>query len=513
MSSASTSGVGGSNEGAQKGRGVGAKAASAPAGRCSGRTLGYVFIGLVCMIWLGSSFLVADLEKHGISPVMLSFISSSAFVVLVPWRARAIARGTRAALAAARGRDVRAMRGGTGKAVHAFDKGAVNAERRSGAPSGGTVSGPSGSWLASRKQRGFSSVGGDIEMVPLTSLEAQDLADERGSERSVPAGAAASSSAAQDGEAKRRPNVATAVEMYTFGHHFKAALLTAPLWVLGQLTFDYSLLLTTVTANSMLSSANVVFTFIISVYFRLDKFTWLKVLAISAYVVGTVLVTIADKKDEVDEHVVAGGSDGHETLTHKMMPMVGNLLALCFAACYALYTAVMKLYLKDDERTDMTLFLALMGIVNFVVFGIIIAVTRACGGFGNLYFALTRTVFAVAFVKALFDNVLNDYLWARAVLLTSPTIAAIGLSLQIPLAATIEVIIGSPPWAESMRTAMLMSSGMMFVLFGFGGVIFSPTPRDHHHLPTTTTSATKTSASLSKNGVVGVKPQSKRAVI
>ena len=33
---------------------------------------------------------------------------------------------------------------------------------------------------------------------------------------------------------------------------------------------------------------------------------------------------------------------------------------------------------------------------------------------------------AWACAKGLFDNVLSDYLWARAVLLTSPTVASVG---------------------------------------------------------------------------------------
>jgi hypothetical protein len=32
---------------------------------CSGRTLGYVFILLVCVIWVAASFLVSDLEARG----------------------------------------------------------------------------------------------------------------------------------------------------------------------------------------------------------------------------------------------------------------------------------------------------------------------------------------------------------------------------------------------------------------------------------------------------------------
>ena len=75
-----------------------------------------------------------------------------------------------------------------------------------------------------------------------------------------------------------------------------AALVVSPIWTLAQLAFDYSLLMTTVTANSMLSSSSAVFTFMVSVYLGLDRFTWMKVGAVTAYVCGTVLVTLADRE-------------------------------------------------------------------------------------------------------------------------------------------------------------------------------------------------------------------------
>ena len=74
----------------------------------SGAALGYFFIALVCVIWIAASFLVARLEAHGLSPVLLSFICSSGFIILVPLRLGTIARGC--AATARRARDARAGR-------------------------------------------------------------------------------------------------------------------------------------------------------------------------------------------------------------------------------------------------------------------------------------------------------------------------------------------------------------------------------------------------------------------
>ena len=104
----------------------------------------------------------------------------------------------------------------------------------------------------------------------------------------------------------------------------------------------------------------------------------------------------------------------------------------------------------------------------------------------------------------LFDNVLSDYLWARAVLLTGkpwgllisncsndgaagfplcccscltaslcfagPTIATVGLSIQIPLAVLAEGSFQQPGWLHNHGSAALMILGALAVILGFLGV-------------------------------------------
>lgn len=399
--------------------------------RLHGAALGYFFIALVCVIWIAASFLVARLEARGVSPLLLSFICSSGFVGLVPLRLGVIARY------------LRERRAG----------GASGTRRRSGGePDDAAGRGTSGREGAT-KRRG-SEVGTEAEMVALSNE-----------------GADAEVGRMREAEARGRTT-----EPYGFERHAEAALMVAPIWVLSQVCFDYSLLMTTVTANSMLSSSSAVFTFMVSVWCGLDSFTWMKLSAVGAYVMGSLLVTFADDTTTSQAAVLTP----FDVATHEPdpaflqmnlnSPAFGNFLALLAAALYAVYTATMKLYLREDERTDMTLFFALMGVFNFIGYGSVLVLGRALGGFQNLFYAFDRRAFWLACAKAFFDNVLSDYLWARAVLLTSPTIASIGLSLQIPLAATVEVLTGRPAWARNVFNGALMTGGMLFILLGFAGV-------------------------------------------
>jgi len=422
--------------------------------RASGTALGYFFIVLVCVIWIAASFLVARLEAHGLSPVLLCFICSSGFIVLVPLRWREILEGgRRRALGTPR---VGARAAATGRGP-----------REDGGEPGSSKGASTGVDGGTAKKRVASDAAGSIELVPLASVGARGERDDDDDDDD-------DDDALEDEEAweKQRRTESATSGMYSFEYHAKAALVVSPIWTLAQLAFDYSLLMTTVTANSMLSSSSAVFTFMVSVYLGLDRFTWMKVGAVAAYVCGTALVTLADREPRGVNFDAATEADAANNALGENIesPMLGNLLALIAAGLYALYTAVMKLYLKDDERTDMTLFFALMGIFNFLGMGAVILILRAFGGLPGLFFALTPRYFWLACSKAFFDNVLSDYLWARAVLLTSPTVASIGLSLQIPLAASVEVVIGKPAWAAHARNAALMASGTFFVLAGFAGV-------------------------------------------
>lgn len=71
-------------------------------------------------------------------------------------------------------------------------------------------------------------------------------------------------------------------------------------------------------------------------------------------------------------------------------------------------------------------------------------------------------------LSGLADNVLSDYLWARSVLLTSPTVATIGMSITIPLAMISDSLLAgtaapSGPDAVAVVGAALVMVGFCLV--------------------------------------------------
>lgn len=86
--------------------------------------------------------------------------------------------------------------------------------------------------------------------------------------------------------------------------------------------------------------------------------------------------------------------------------------------------------------------------------------------------ALDPKLLAAAAAKGLLDNVLSDYLWARAVLLIGPTVATVGLNVQVPLAAGLDAAWGrpKPKWTSSGPAAALTALGAAAVVGGVCGI-------------------------------------------
>jgi solute carrier family 35 protein F5 len=77
------------------------------------------------------------------------------------------------------------------------------------------------------------------------------------------------------------------------------------------------------------------------------------------------------------------------------------------------------------------------------------------------------TIVALVLLKGLFDNVLSDLLWARAIQLTSPTLASVGLSLTIPMAVVSDLAVrGLVPRAQGAAGAACIFVGFLCSVLG-----------------------------------------------
>jgi len=115
-------------------------------------------------------------------------------------------------------------------------------------------------------------------------------------------------------------------------------------------------------------------------------------------IAGTAAVTLADSR--------ASTTGSHEA--------IGDLLCMLSAVIYGLYTVTLRWLLVDDKTTKMVLFFGCMGALIFCCLGPMLLLAWWIGfDLGTLSLHALGLVVA----KGVLDNVLSDYLWARAILL------------------------------------------------------------------------------------------------
>ncbi|XP_077227398.1 eamA-like transporter family isoform X2 [Tasmannia lanceolata] len=231
----------------------------------------------------------------------------------------------------------------------------------------------------------------------------------------------------------------------------KASLLVCPFWFLAQLTFNLSLKYTTVTSNTILSSASSLFTFLVSLAFLGEKFTWVKLISVLLCMAGTVIVSLGDSGTELN------------AIASK--PILGDILALVSAGLYSIYITLIRKNLPDEEKGEgqasMAQFLGFLGLFNLLIFlpvALILNFTKL-----EPFHKLTWTQVGLIVGKGLLDNVLSDYLWAKAILLTTTTVATAGLTIQVPIAAVVDSLTGHAPH-------LMDYLGGVAVLIGFTGI-------------------------------------------
>ncbi|GAQ88047.1 hypothetical protein KFL_003960080 [Klebsormidium nitens] len=251
--------------------------------------------------------------------------------------------------------------------------------------------------------------------------------------------------------------------------HKRAArigLVIAPLWFMGQYTFNLSLILTTVTSNTILSSCSSLFTFIISVVWLKEPFTFFKLAMIGCVMGGTALVSVADSAPDP------------QSRNRAPNPILGDALVLLSALLYATYTTMLRKELPDErseeeegeavpeQKVSTALVFGFVGLFGALLLWPILLGLHVTGV--ERVRKMGGRQFGLIIAKGLLDNVLSDYLWARAVVLTTPTAATVGLAFQTPIAIVADIFIN-----RNSPSVLLLVGGAL-VTVGFFGINVTP---------------------------------------
>ncbi|KAJ1928095.1 hypothetical protein IWQ60_002353 [Tieghemiomyces parasiticus] len=220
------------------------------------------------------------------------------------------------------------------------------------------------------------------------------------------------------------------------------------LWFAANCSSNTALAHTTVSNATILCSTSGLFTLILGVLFRVERLTWLRVASVAASIGGVYLVTTG----------VQAPTDGPDSRNH----LVGDILAVASAFFYGCYTILIKLKIDNEDRIHMPTFLGFVGLFNtFLLWPLFFLFHYT----GVETFALppTAIVWGMIALNALVGSFLSEYLWLLAVLMTSPLVVTLGISLTNPLALLGDIFL------KGLVTTPIYWVGAALVMLGFLG--------------------------------------------
>ncbi|PGH02298.1 solute carrier family 35, member F5 [Blastomyces parvus] len=191
---------------------------------------------------------------------------------------------------------------------------------------------------------------------------------------------------------------------------------------------------TTVGSSTILTSTSGVWTLIFGAVLGVEKFTVRKALGVFASLAGIALISRVDlsgaNKDE------NRGSFPHKTATEIA---IGDAMAAFSAILYGVYTIVMKKQVGDESRVNMALFFGLVGFINTVLLWPCMIILHVAG-WETFELPHTGRIWLIVIINSV-TSLVSDILWAYAMLLTTPLVVTVGLSLTIPLSLVAQIFI------------------------------------------------------------------------
>ncbi|KAI9255466.1 hypothetical protein BY458DRAFT_520088 [Sporodiniella umbellata] len=226
------------------------------------------------------------------------------------------------------------------------------------------------------------------------------------------------------------------------------------LWFLANYVTNASLSYTSVTSSTILSSTSGLFTLIVGALCKVERFHWTKAFAVLLSLVGVMLVTY---------------SDNVSPSMSLASPLTGDLLAFGGAVLYGCYTIFLKQKIGDESRIEMPLFFGWVGIFNLVLMWPFFWILNSTGT-EPFELPYTHTLGWILLANAFIGTFLSDYLWLLAMLMTSPLLVTLGISLTIPLA-----ILGDACFENATPTLpCLLGAGLIVAGFFLVNAITQP---------------------------------------
>ncbi|KAH9877682.1 hypothetical protein J1614_002899 [Plenodomus biglobosus] len=219
----------------------------------------------------------------------------------------------------------------------------------------------------------------------------------------------------------------------------KLALEFCTLWFLANYFASACLSHTTVASSTILSSTSSIWTLLLGALLRVERFTLRKFLGVGASLLGVTIISLIDVSGPTDPT----SDPMRGTFPHKTPRELatGDIMAFVSAALYGFYTVFMKRRIHSEDRINMPLFFGFVGLSNTLLLwpGLILLHALDVEPFA---LPPTRRILTIVMVNSA-SSLVSDFCWAYSMLLTSPLVVTVGLSLTIPLSLVGQMVLES----------------------------------------------------------------------
>lgn len=234
----------------------------------------------------------------------------------------------------------------------------------------------------------------------------------------------------------------------------KLSLEFCMLWFVANYLVAGCLEYTSVASSTILTSTSSIWTLIFGALVRVEGFTYKKLAGVLASLAGIILISSVD----------LSGKDNDENrgnFPHKSQGeiAIGDAMAFGSAIMYGLYAIVMKKRIGNEDRVNMPLFFGLVGLFNMVFLwpGFLILHFT---GVETFELPPTRKIWTIVLLNSA-SSFISDYCWAYAMLLTTPLVVSVGLTMTIPLSLIGQMMI------SAQYSSALYWVGAVIVLLSF----------------------------------------------
>eukprot|EP01066_Platyproteum_vivax_P013735 Platyproteum_vivax@DN6206_c1_g1_i1.p1 len=215
----------------------------------------------------------------------------------------------------------------------------------------------------------------------------------------------------------------------------------AVLWILGQTTFNWSLMRISFSSMAVLSCTGSMFTFFLCLYFLGHSFNLLPFGGVLITMVGVVLVGLFSPKT-IGNHIPD--------------TTIGQVVCVFSAFVYAFFTVMLKRAVPNEKDVNMGYLFACIGFISMMLGPVVVY-------FADLtfepFFAPSKPVIIMLICNGLLGGVLSNYLWSWSILYLSPLMAIVGLNTQMPISILLDGMMGD----HTFTNLFLLGSVLVFV--------------------------------------------------